>query len=159
MKKTKAEIIEYIKNLEGYEGYVQFSHRRMSEKKDIFLNNDENKKVEDEEGFILEAHFYKEKEKEEKKEKESIQIRQINSGWLVSKTDLTDKRDERDERDERDKRYDISYEIYLSDIKDFNYKIKMAQIWEKEKDPLCEGMEVKKLKKVVFAGFEKGESK
>ena len=35
----------------------------------------------------------------------------------------------------------------------------MAQIWATQSDALCEGMEVKKLSKVVFAGFEKGESK
>jgi CRISPR type III-associated protein (TIGR04423 family) len=35
----------------------------------------------------------------------------------------------------------------------------MAQIWREEPDELCEGMSVKKLQKVVFAGFEekKGE--
>jgi CRISPR type III-associated protein (TIGR04423 family) len=37
-------------------------------------------------------------------------------------------------------------------------KVKMAQVWEKEADALCEGMDVMKLKKVVFAGFEKGEA-
>jgi len=36
-------------------------------------------------------------------------------------------------------------------------KIRMAQIWEPEPDELCEGMSVMKLKKVVFAGFEKDE--
>ena len=27
--------------------------------------------------------------------------------------------------------------------------------WAEEKDELCEGMKVKKLKKVIFAGFER----
>jgi CRISPR type III-associated protein (TIGR04423 family) len=35
----------------------------------------------------------------------------------------------------------------------------MAQIWEEENDPLCENMPVMKLKKVVFAGFRKGDDK
>ena len=32
----------------------------------------------------------------------------------------------------------------------------MAQIWEEVEDKECENMKVKKLKKVVFAGFENG---
>jgi len=43
--------------------------------------------------------------------KESISIRQINDGWLVSKTDIS-KIDEKDIRE------------YISDIKDFNYKVR-----------------------------------
>lgn len=39
-----------------------------------------------------------------------------------------------------------------------NLKVRMAQIWEEREDNLCEGMKVKKLKKVVFIGFE-GDSK
>jgi len=34
----------------------------------------------------------------------------------------------------------------------------MAQIWEPENDKLCENMPVMKLKKVVFAGFTKGDN-
>ena len=38
-------------------------------------------------------------------------------------------------------------------------KVKMAQIWVAEEDELCDGMKVNKLKKVVFAGFAKGDDK
>jgi CRISPR type III-associated protein (TIGR04423 family) len=132
---TKQEVIEYINNLENYQGYVQFSHREIEKSKDIFL--DSNPKIEDEEGFVYEAHFYNEKEKK------SISIKQINDKWFVSETDISN-------IDERD------IQEYLTDIEKFNYKVKMAQIWKEENDPLCEDMKVKKLKKVVFAGF-KGE--
>ena len=131
----KQKVIEYINNLQNYQGYVQFSHRRIDKTKDIFVET--NPKITDEEGFIYEAHFYNEKEKK------SISIRQINDKWFISKTDISN-------IDE------TNIQEYLTDIKEFNYKVKMVQIWEKENDPLCENMKVKKLKKVVFAGF-KGE--
>jgi len=132
----KENVISYINNeLKDYQGYVQFSDREIKKLKDIFLEN--NPKIEDEEGFVYEAHFYNEKEKK------SISIRQINDKWFVSKIDISN-------IDEKD------IQEYLTDIEKFNYKVKMAQIWEEENDPLCENMKVKKLKKVVFAGF-KGE--
>ena len=134
----KEDIVEIInENYKDYEGYVQFSHRPIEKEKDIFYNG---KKVEivNESGFIYEAHFCN--------GNESVAIRQINDSWLISTTDISN----------------ISLtdiEKYLSDIKDFNYKIKMAQIWEKEKDEYCENLPVLKLKKVVFAGFAKGDEK
>jgi len=146
MEKSKEEIIEYITTLKGYQGYVQFSHRPIDKEKDIFYNNKEVK-VEDENGFIYEAHFYN--------GKNSITIKQVNNHWLVDEIENTPLDDT---------------QIYLSDIKEFNYNIKMAQIWDEVEDILCQlekdtsgktikGMKVKKLQKVVFVGFEKGESK
>ena len=138
--KTKEEVIDYINSLDGYEGYVQFSHRPISKDTDIFLNG--NVEVtHKEKGFIYEAHFYNEAEKK------SIQIRQVNNNWLVSSIELTNKK------------FDISYQEYISDIREFNYKVKMAQVWKIEEDELCQNMEVKKLEKVVFAGFVKGDLK
>jgi CRISPR type III-associated protein (TIGR04423 family) len=130
MKKNRDEIIEYINSLKGYNGYVQFSNRPIDKNKDIFL--DGNVKIENENGFIYEAHF--------SNGTESIQIRQINDSWLVSITDISniDKKD---------------IQEYISDIEDFDYKIKMAQIWEECEDEYCENMKVKKITKVVFAGF------
>jgi len=130
---NKNEVKEFINGLKGYEGYVQFSHRPIDKNKDIFLDKDS--KVEDEKGFIYEAHFCN--------GKESISIKQINQHWLVNKTDISN-------IDE------IDTQSYKSDIQEWNYNIKMAQIWETQKDELCENFEVKKLKKVVFAGFENG---
>ena len=127
----KTKVIEYINSLKNHQGYVQFSHRPIDKQKDIFLDSDI--KIKDEDGFIYEAHFCN--------ETQSIQIRQLNDGWIVAKTDISNI-----------PQSDI--QNYISDIQDFNYKIKMAQIWEEEIDPLCENMKVKKLKKVVFAGFK-----
>ena len=139
MKKiaSKEEIIDYInENLQNYQGYVQFSHRKIKKEKDIFPAG--NVHVEDEAGFIYEAHFYN------KDKKESIQIRQINDSWIVSTTTLDEKE------------FDITEEKFIADIQEFPYEVKMAQLWKAEPDELCEGMDVKKLKKVVFAGFVKG---
>ena len=134
MRKNREEVIDYINTLSGYEGYVQFSHRAIDIEKDVFL--DKEPKVENEAGFIYEAHF--------SNEEKSIMIRQVNDAWLVSETDISN-----------------------AELETFHaiagLKVKMAQIWEAKADELCEGMEVMKLQKVVFAGFsvenEKGESK
>jgi CRISPR type III-associated protein (TIGR04423 family) len=131
MKKNREEIIKYINNLKGYQGYVQFSHRPINKIKDIFI--DKNPNIEDESGFIYEAHFFN--------GKASITIKQVNNSWLVDEVTNTPLDDT---------------QTYLSDIKDFDYKIKMAQIWESKPDNLCEDMEVMKLQKVVFVGFKNG---
>jgi len=136
---TNEEVLKYInEELNGYEGYLQFSHRPIDKDKDIFYDG-KVPQVENEEGFIYEAHFAN--------DEQSISIRQINDAWVIAVTDL--------------KEIDIADEdmqSYVSDIENFR-RIKMAQIWVKEADELCEGMQVKKLKKVVFAGFEKGDIK
>jgi len=136
----KGELIEDINKLKGYEGYVQFSHRPL-EQKDIFDDKDKAPNVaKDEKGFIYEAHFCN--------GQESIMIRQQNAEWVVSKTPIT--------LDESNVEIKFEYFAFektslLKDIK-ANW-VKMAQIWQSEPDDLCNGMNVKKLKKVVFAGF------
>lgn len=130
--KNKNEVIEYINALKGYEGYTQFSHRPIDVTKDIFEKG-KVIEVKDEEGFIYEAHFCN--------AEESISIRQLNDSWLVSTTDISD--------------------IPKEDIQTYhsiNGIVKMAQVWEAREDELCEGMRVKKLRKVVFAGFVGGEA-
>ena len=128
MRKNRDEIIDYINMLSGYEGYVQFSHRAIDIEKDVFI--DKEPKVEDEDGFIYEAHFTN--------GNDSIMIRQQNDAWVVSTTTIKD-----------------------AELVTFHaitgLKVNMAQIWEAKEDELCEGMEVLKLQKVVFAGFEKGD--
>jgi CRISPR type III-associated protein (TIGR04423 family) len=133
---NKSKVIEYINNLKDYKGYVQFSHRPIDKSKDIFV--DSNIKVDDEDGFIYEAHFCN--------NKDSISIKQINNYWLISTTDISNI----DRNDTQN---------YKSDIENFDYDIKMAQIWEECEDEYCENMKVRKITKVVFAGFEKGDMK
>ena len=135
--KTKQEIIEYINSLQGYEGYVQFSHRPIDKQRDVFYNA-KRVHVEDEKGFVYEAHFCN--------GKNSQTIKQVNDGWFIAVTDISNILKE-------DKK------TYISPIKDFNYGVEMAQIWEEVEDELCAGMKVKKLKKVAFAGFVKGDEK
>lgn len=130
MKYSKEQIFTFVNNLKGYQGYIQFSDRPIEN----IWTSYSNIEIESTKGFIYEAHFYN--------GKESIAIKQINESWLVSKTDVTNISD-------KDKNSYISKKG----------KIKMAQIWEEENDPLCENLSVLKLKKVVFVGFEQGEQK
>ena len=133
----KENLIKDIKQLQGYDGYVQFSDTKIRSC-DIFHNENIATKINPTDGFVYEAHFYN------KDKKESIQIRQINDSWIVSTTTLDDKE------------FDITEEEFIADIQEFPYKVKMAQLWKAEPDEYCAGMDVKKLKKVVFAGFVKG---
>ena len=127
----KEEVVDYINALKGYEGYVQFSHRPIEMERDVFLECDP--KVEDEKGFVLEAHFFN--------GSDAVSIRQVNAEWVV----------------------DESSNVSLDNVECYHaigdLKIKMAQIWMPKKDENCSNMEVMKLEKVVFAGFEKGEMK
>ena len=130
MKKTKEELKEYIENLKGYQGYIQYSNRSIDKNNDVFIQD--NPKVEEKGGFIYEANFCN--------GSKSIHIKQINDSWYVDETDIQT--------------------IPSNDIQEFITqiqgvpKVKMAQIWEEVEDSLCEDMKVKKLKKIVFAGFK-----
>ncbi len=130
---SSEELVAAINSeLEGYEGYVQFSHRPIDKNRDIFIGI--SPKVENEAGFIYEAHFCN--------GTQSISIRQVNGNFIVLTTDISDISQE-------------NVQAYLTDIEACP-NINMAQIWEAETDKLCEGMPVEKLQKVVFAGFVKG---
>jgi len=136
----KVELIKYINSLDGYRGYVQFSDRPL-EQKDVFENSNPSVAT-DEKGFIYEAHFAN--------DKNSIMIRQQNAEWVVSETIISDVK-------EKDMEYfALEKTTLLTSVKS-NW-VKMAQIWKSEADELCDGMDVMKLQKVVFAGFEKGEA-
>ena len=130
MRLNRDEVIDYINNLKGFRGYVQFSHRPLDLVKDIFTDNDP--KVDNENGFVYEAHFAN--------ENEYITIKQSNNGWTVDRGSLKN----------------IEIEEYYGIA---GNKVKMEQIWQEDSDELCEDMIVKKLKKVVFAGFVEGDEK
>jgi len=139
MLKSNSEVLDYINKLDGYRGYVQFSHRPL-EKNDIFEDKNPNVAT-PKNGFVYEAHF--------SNGTNSIMIRQQNAGWIVSETDLSAVETKDTEL------YALEKTAHLKDVK--SKWVKMAQIWEAKEDELCEGMKVMKLKKVVFAGFEKDE--
>ena len=131
MIKNKEEIIEYINNLKNYQGYVQFSDTKIRDC-DIFKNY-QDIKLTNTDGFVYEAHFYN--------GTDSIAIRQINDTFYINEEENVSLEDT---------------QIYIGID---NLKIRMAQIWEEKEDNLCENMKVKKISKVVFAGFEKGDTK
>lgn len=141
----KEEVCEYINSaLSSYRGYVQFSHRPLKQI-DIFEESDPSVAM-DEDGFVYEAHFCN--------AENSIMIRQINDAWIVSETSVGNVKDKDIEF------YALEKTKYLEKVTS-NW-VKMAQIWEANPDELCKNMDVMKLQKVVFAGFEtvkpKGES-
>ncbi len=146
MKKNKDEILKYVnENLKGYEGYIQLMGEKIDEKH-LFLAGERTPGLGEDE-LIYEAHFFN------ANLKKSISIRQINDAWFVDETELN------------------KVALEESDIKTFypkfgNFKIKMAQIWQDEKDEFCEvlredgtreSLPVLKLQKIVFAGFVKDE--
>ncbi len=129
MRKNRTEIVEYINSLKGYEGYVQFSDTKIREC-DVFKGY-QDIKLEQTDGFVFEAHFFN--------GTDAVTVKQLNGDWYV----------------------DESKEVPWTDVEyyksDFG-TVKMSQIWETKADELCEGIDVMKLKKVVFSGFE-GESR
>ena len=111
MKKNRDEILKYVnENLKGYEGYIQLMGEKIDEKH-LFLAGERTPDLGKDE-LIYEAHFFDEKSKK------SVSIRQINDAWFVDETELN------------------KVALEESDIKTFypkfgNFKIKMAQIWQK----------------------------
>ncbi len=136
MKKNETEILEFINNLKGYQGYIQMSDKPIT---DIWQNFSDISFTPTN-GFVYEAHFCN--------YTESIAIKQINDTWLVSKTDISQQL----EAKKQDKEY--------PDIQTYHtihgHKVNMGQIWEEVDDEFCENMKVLKLQKVVFAGFKGG---
>src|SRR3989339_1836029 len=130
----KNKLVEDMKQLQGYEGYIQFSDTKIRDC-DIFQKSDAiATKLQTTNGFVYEAHFCN--------GTESISIKQINDGWLVSKTNISKQL----EAKKQDEDYpDIQTYHAINGL-----KVKMAQIWEEEEDEFCENMPVAKLKKVVF---------
>jgi CRISPR type III-associated protein (TIGR04423 family) len=121
---SNEKVIEYLNSLEGFEGFVRYSHRPIKSG-DIFRGE---VKIKKEDGFIVEAFFCN--------GKKSIEIKQINNKWLLGEFDLPDKIDNKD------------LDIFESRVAG---RVKMLQLWEEEE---VDGFLVKKLKNVVFFGFE-----
>ena len=128
MKMNKETTLNFINNLKGYEGYIQFSDRPIE---DVYKTKSDIQ-IEPKNGFVYEAHFFN--------GTDSISIRQINDSWFVDETK------------------NVSLEDTQHYFSKYG-KVRMAQIWEEEIDLLYKDLPVLKLKKVVFAGFEKGDSK
>jgi len=121
---SNEKVIEYLNSLEGFEGFVRYSHRPIKSG-DIFKNKINIKR---EEGFIVEAFFCN--------GKKSIEIKQVNDKWLLAEFDLPKKIDNKD------------VDVFESKVAG---KVKMLQLWKKEE---LDGFLVKKLKNIVFFGFE-----
>lgn len=124
-------LIDNLNNLKGYEGYVQFSNRKI-EKQDVFKDRDiDIVTPKEQDAFLYEAHFFS------KTEAKSISVHYINGRWYYDETEIP--------KEEED------IQCYQSN----HGIVKIAQIWEAKEDENCNNFEVKKLVKVVFAGFKK----
>lgn len=157
MKKNKDEILKYVnENLKGYEGYIQLMGEKIDEKH-LFLAGERTPGLGEDE-LIYEAYFFDEKSKK------SVSIRQINDAWFVDETELgganLDPKKNPDIKEFHSK-FKPEFSAKFKEV-----KIKMAQIWQDEKDEFCEvpqgngtleGLPVLKLQKIVFAGFVKDE--
>ena len=123
-------LLEKMKKYKNATGYIRYLSKKL-EKKDIFFNKDlQNFEFND---IPLEVVFFDEKEKI------SFKAILVNDKYLIDevKIDNFEKED-----------VDIFYSVFEG------IKVKMFQIWEKEKDTFEEEFEEKVLKKVVFIGFE-----
>jgi len=140
MIKNRNELKKFYNSLtDKYQGYVQMSDSRIKDNH-IFKIAQILPKWEDlhnEVNYILEMALY---EPNSKPSNRSILIRQQNSEWLVIDRKLTQKEIE-------------NSDSFFTLIKD-TPKMKIAQIWEEEKNEFCLDMEVLEPKYLLFAGFK-----
>jgi len=155
MRKNRDEILRYVnENLKGYEGYIQLMGKKIDEKH-LFLAGERAPSLGKDE-LIYEAHFFN------ANLKKSISIRQINDAWFIDEAELRgvnlDPKENPDVKEFHSK-FKPEFSAEFKEV-----KIKMAQIWQDEKDEFCEvlredgtreGLSVLKLQKIVFAGFVK----
>jgi len=133
---TKEKIKNYLESLEGFDGYVQISNREFDKDKDIFINK--KIQIDDKDGFLIEAAF--------SNGNKSIMVNFINGEWIVSEYELNDK---------------MEIIEFNTKIKNFNKKIKMAQIFEEIEEEISDinGENIENVKTLVFktsvfAGFK-----
>ena len=140
MIKSRDELKEWYRALtEQYEGYVQMSDSRIKPNH-LFKTPQALPKWEElhnEINYIVEMALY------QPDSKRSILIRQQNSVWLVMDRVL-------DGKEPTDSYFTLT---------ENTSKMKIAQIWEEEPNEFCLDMRVLEPKYLLFAGFEKGDSK
>ena len=139
MLKSREELEAFYNGLtDKYEGYVQMSDSRITSKYlfKIAKKLPNWEELHNEINYILEMALF------DPMSKKSILIRQQNSEWLVIDKILDE---------------DEPTDLYFTLTED-TPKIKIAQIWEEEKNEFCLGLDVLEPKYLLFAGFEKGEA-
>ncbi len=132
--KTFEELKKFYNKLDDkYEGYIQMSDSRIN---NIFIQPNKLpkwKELHNDINYILEMALY------EPKSKKSILIRQINDKWSVIEKYLNE-----NDLQNSDDFFTIKY----------NIKARIVQIWQKEEDDFCLGLETLIPKTLFFAGFE-----
>jgi len=123
-------LLEKMKKYKNATGYIRYLSKKLN-KEDIFFNK--NLQNFEFDGIPLEVVFFDEKEKV------SFKAILVNDRYLIDEVKIDNFKKEN---------VDIFYSVFEG------IKVKMYQIWEKEKDTFEEEFEEKVLKKVVFIGFE-----
>jgi CRISPR type III-associated protein (TIGR04423 family) len=121
------DLIDALKKLEGYEGYVQFSHKELEIIKPIEIKTPNESNV-----FLVEAYYCN------KTEKKSIAVRYYAGAWYWE--------------DDIDLSKAEGNDIQTYQTK-YDENAILSQVWIAEDDEYCNNWKVKKLKKVVFSGF------
>jgi CRISPR type III-associated protein (TIGR04423 family) len=125
------DLIEVLKKLEGYEGYVQFSHEKFK-----IIDPTQIELPEKKDAFLVEAHYYS------KAEQKSAIIRYHAGAWYQDNVELKNIQEQ-------------DSHTYVSKA---NINVRQSQVWVEEEDECCLNWKVKKLKKVVFAGFAESQT-
>lgn len=120
-----------------FEGYLWWSdqkypevHTKEKPKTDLVLNQDKNP-------FIIEGQLY------DSQKDYSVSIKYVDGKYIVNE-------------------YDVKTD-FVGEVVNHSYRgnkmegrnLLFKELWEPEKDPLCENMKVLKATKVAFVGFEK----
>ncbi len=131
--KTMEELKDFYEKLNTeFEGYILLSNKKLEH---IFTKKQTLPKWEelhDGKNFIIEAHFFD--------GDRSISIRQVNDKFIIIDKKLSSfKKENKPE------------ETFITIN---NTKVKIATIWEEQKDELCESFEVLKPTMQLFCGFE-----
>lgn len=138
MLKNREELEVFYKDLtQNFEGYVQMSDSRIE---NIFILPTSLPKWEalhNSTNYIVEMALF------DATTKNSILLRQQNNMWLVLEKVL-----------KGSEPMDSFFTVTPN-----THKMKIAQIWEEESNGFCLDMKVLEAKYLMFAGFEKGESK
>ena len=94
--------------------------------------------------FIIEGNLWDEANST------SISIRYSDGQYYIHKTTLTDE-------EHKGNTDHSTIKTYVAHLLGEDTRLRFAQLWEKRKDPMCEGMEVLEPSKLVFIGFTNDE--
>ena len=130
---TKDELKQFYSSLQKpVQGFIQMSDTKLSHIYTDFTSLEKWESLHQKNNFIVEASFFD--------GDRSITIRNINAEYLLTDHLLSEFSQ-------------TSKSTYLSKVPAFN--VLMTQVWELQKDPLCNDLEVLTPTLQLFSGFHK----